>query len=214
LNTRDDRPEFQDFPDHRVEISQERYLLDDFLRVKEGVLRHRLRSGAMSGQLRRLSLERGDAVAAILVDRVERTIILVEQFRYPVYAPPARDGWIVEAVAGGIDSGETAEQAIRREISEETGYEANAVEHIATFFVSPGGSSEQISLFYAEVRTAMRQQKGGGVAAEGEDIRLVELPLDQLASTLPTIRDAKTLIGLMWLLAKEQEPGGKEQERG
>jgi nudix-type nucleoside diphosphatase (YffH/AdpP family) len=191
--------------DPAVDVLDERYVYDDFFKVKEARLRYRLYAGGMSAPVRRLSLERGDSVAAIIVKMPEGDIGLVEQFKYPTFRPGERSGWIVETVAGMIADTETPDQAIGREIREEIGYDVVRLEHIATFFVSPGGSSERIWLFAAVVDESRRLGPGGGVADEGEDIALRWYTRDRLADLISSgeIEDAKTLIGLMWLRARE-----------
>ena len=126
--------------------------------------------------------------------------MLVEQFRYPAFRKG--DGWTVELVAGVIQVGETAEVTLRREVREEIGYTIDRLHPIASFFPSPGVSSERIMLYCAEVTNAGKIAAGGGLAEEGEDIRIVELSLSELRQQLDQarIRDAKTLVGTMWLL--------------
>ena len=102
-----------------------------------------------------------------------------------------------------IERGETPEEAIQREIHEETGYKADQVEHISTFYVSPGGSSERIMLYYAAVSGAGPSDGYGGLASENEDIKLIEIPVADAFGQLRRgeIADAKTIIALMWLEA-------------
>jgi ADP-ribose pyrophosphatase len=78
------------------------------------------------------------------------------------------------------------------------------VEPIASFFVSPGGSSERIWLYYAEVGDATRVSAGGGLAVEHEEIRIVAMSFDEARTALRDGRlpDAKTIIGLQWLFAR------------
>jgi ADP-ribose pyrophosphatase len=183
----------------RVQIEERSRLHDDFLSVDEAILRHERFDGSMSEPVRRLSLERGDAVAAVVLERESREVLLTEQFRYPTQAKGP--GWVVEAAAGVVADGEDPESALRREILEELGYRVAELERIATFYVSPGGSSERVTLYFAEVSVADRVADGGGLDDEGEDIRMVRLPLHQIDEALETNRfvDAKTIIGLMWL---------------
>lgn len=91
--------------------------------------------------------------------------------------------------------------ALQREILEETGFQAKKLEPIYTFYVSPGGTSERIFLFYAEIDLGHRLSPGGGVSSEQEDIEVLELPLDSVWEMLDRgkIQDAKTIIGLLWL---------------
>ena len=109
----------------------------------------------------------------------------------------------METVAGMAESDETTESAIRREVLEELGYEIETLEPIATFYVSPGGSSERVVLYYAEVTTAGKIADGG-VPGEEEDIRPVEFSREEPDSLLATggVQDAKTLVGIHWLVKK------------
>jgi ADP-ribose pyrophosphatase len=177
-------------------------LLDDYFQVDEAHFSHELFSGAMSPVIRRLSFERGDSAAAVVYNRDTERVILVEQFRYPAYGKGP--GWLTEAVAGIVRPNEPPEAALRREVREEIGYEIDTLHHIAEFYVSPGGSSERVFLYYAEVIRAGKTGPGGGVRAEGEDIRIVEYSMDALRDdlVLARIQDAKTLIGIMWLLSR------------
>ena len=148
---------------------------------------------------RRLVFERGDAAAAILFNHDSQKVLLIEQFRYPTYEKGP--GWIKEVVAGVIKSDEEPEEAIRREIEEEVGYRIQQLTPIATFYVSPGGTSERIFLYYAEVGDSDCVSAGGGLADENEDILLVEYSKSELLQALTTgqIQDAKTLIAVQWL---------------
>jgi ADP-ribose pyrophosphatase len=190
----------------RVVIERKRLILDDFFKVEEAYLSYERFDGTMSPVLRRLNFERGDAVAAVLFNRRRGTVLLVNQFKYPSFAKGP--GWITELMAGMIDPGETPEVALHREMLEETGYQVENVEHIATFYVSPGGSSERIHLYYAELPDAP-VEKGGGEVAENEDIKVLEFAAKEAFHQLDRreIADAKTILGLMWLRARLQREG-------
>jgi ADP-ribose pyrophosphatase len=190
----------------KIEIERSRRLLDDFFKIDEAYVNYERLDGQMSGPRRFLSFERGDGVAAILLHQRTRRVILIRQFRYPTYAHGQGPGWIIEAVAGMLGPNENPEEAIRREILEETGYRVDHLTHIADFYVSPGGSSERIMLYYAEVDDASRVSSGGGLASEHEDIEILEFSLPELWAALDSgqIVDAKTLIGLMWLRSKKK----------
>ena len=182
-----------------VKITSKRRILDDFFRVEEVYLSFERFDGQMSGTVRRLNFERGDSVAAIVMNKETQGVILVNQFRYPTY--DKGPGWVVEAIAGILEEDEDPAEAMRREVLEETGFEVNQLTHISTFFVSPGGTSERIILYYAEVESSDKVAAGGGLAAEREDIQILEFSLPEIEAALASgkIVDAKTLIGLMWL---------------
>lgn len=184
----------------KVEIEQKRYILNDFFKIEEANLRFELFSGKMSQVVRRLSLERGDSAAVLVFNQTTQKLILISQFRYPTYQN--NDGWLIETIAGMVDPGETSEEAARREVQEETGLEINAFEHIATFYPSPGGSSERIFLFYSEVSGEQAKYKEtGGLIGHGEDIKAVEITLADALGKIKAgeIVDAKTIIGIYWL---------------
>jgi nudix-type nucleoside diphosphatase (YffH/AdpP family) len=186
----------------KIVVHSEARLLDDFFKVDEAMVSFERFDGSMSPPVRRLCFERGDSVAAIVFNRDTRRVILVEQFRFP--ALKKGPAWLVEAVAGMQDGNDTAEATIRREVHEEIGYEIDRLHHIATFYPSPGGSSERIVLFAAEVTDAGKTGLGGGLSEDGEDVRLVEYSIDEMREAIArgTIYDAKTLIGVQWLLAQ------------
>jgi len=190
----------------KVAIEQRSLLLDDFFEVEEARLSYERFDGTMSASVRRLDLVRGDAVAAVVFNRARGRVILVNQFRYATLAQG--EGWLTEIVAGLIDKGETPEEAIRREILEETGYEVETLERISCFYPTPGITSERIVLFYAETRGADPAAAGGGVEDEHEDIQVLELePEDAFAQVdRGEIADGKTIIGLMWL-KQRRAPG-------
>lgn len=184
---------------NRVDVERTSLILDDFFKVEEAYLSFENFDGSMSPVVRRLNFERGDSVAALLYDAGRGRVVLVSQFKYPAWRKGA--GWITEVVAGMIDADESPDAAARREILEETGYRAGKLTHISTFFVSPGGTSERIVLYCAEISGGDVSEPGGGVADENEDIMLVDLPVHEAFHQVETgeIADAKTIIALMWL---------------
>ena len=183
----------------KVEIHDRQRVFDGFFKIEQVKLKYERFDGSMSPLITRLNFERGDSVAAAVFNIDTQKVILVNQFKYPSYEKGP--GWITELVAGMIDPGESSEEAIRREIREEIGYETTRVEHINTFYVSPGGSSERIVLFYAEVENSSSRGPGGGLASEAEDIRVIELTLPEVRQMLMSkaIEDAKSIIALTWL---------------
>jgi nudix-type nucleoside diphosphatase (YffH/AdpP family) len=173
-------------------------------RVDEVQLQVQRRDGTYQDQ-ERVSFERGDSVA-VLVHRFDiDAIVLVRQFRYPVLANvnEQNDGMILELPAGVLKEGETPQQTAVREVDEELGYTLKGLEHIATFFVSPGGTSERVIVFYAAVEGSP-QAAGGGLAAEGEDIEAVTLPVADFIAKIDTneIRDGKTLLAGFWFMVR------------
>lgn len=182
----------------KVEIQNKHIVFNDKFQIQEAVVRAQRYDGQMSKPVRRLVFERGDAAGALLFNYDSQKVLLIEQFRYPTYEKGP--GWIQEIVAGVIKPDEGPEEAVRREVEEEVGYRVEQLTPIATFYVSPGGTSERIFLYYAEVGNSDRVSDGGGLADENEDIRLVEYSRSDLVQAVASgqIQDAKTLIAVQW----------------
>ena len=198
----------------KVNLISQKRVFDHFFKIDEAHLQHELYNGQMSAELTRLNFNRGDSAAVILHDPMLDTVILTEQFRYPVYTKT--NGWILEIPAGSIEENEIADPTItlRRELMEELGYRVSSFRKVASFFVSPGGTSERIHLFYAAIRPEDKIAAGGGLVSEGEDIRMVSMSLKEALYKITTgdIMDAKTIIGLQWLQLNRSSlppvPGG------
>jgi ADP-ribose pyrophosphatase len=180
----------------RVVIERRERVYDGFFKLDETHLSYERFDGTMSEPVSRLALERGDSAAVLLYRPESRQIVLVNQFRYPTYEKGP--GWIVETLAGVVDPGEDPEDAARREVLEESGYALRDLVHLSTFYVSPGGSSERIFLYLAEIAESDKAAEGGGRVIEGEDIVSVELSLaDALAQVRSgVIVDAKTIVAI------------------
>lgn len=154
----------------------------------------------------RFSVERGNSVAIAAVNWDKDSILLVEQFRYPTVAKTS--GWTIELPSGSIDSGEAPEQAARRELKEEAGISVSELLEIGTFYLSPGGTSEQMTLFYTDLSDQSVKVIGrGGGTGPGEDIRLVEENLSKFISHSRSGMwdDAKTLVAGLWLATNREE---------
>ena len=188
----------------KAEIHGTAPLFDDFFRVDEIDVSHRRRDGVMSRQ-KRLVFERGDSAGILLLDRANKSVVLVNQFRAPALIgrrrdqPNAVDGWVSETIAGMVDANEAPAEAAVREAREETGYRVAAPKLIATFLSSPGGSSERIFLYFAEVGAAHRLADGGG--DDDEDVTIIHMPTAELMKRLAdgSIDDPKLMIGAYWL---------------
>ncbi len=188
----------------------EEYNLGNLFRIIKARLKHRRLDGRMSAPLTRINFERGNSVGVLLYDSKNEAVILVRQFRYPVYAglsahqqkgEGARHAWILETVAGISEEGETAQDVAIRELLEEAGYRVKSMQPITTMYPSPGGSSERVTLFLGEVDHTQHPGKGGGLQAEGEDIEVVVIPFTKAMSMIESgeISDAKAIIALQYL---------------
>ncbi len=183
----------------RVEIVSKNRVFEKYIfRIDEVTFRYESYAGAMH-EVTRLNLDRGDSAAAVVHNRDHNTLLFTEQFRYAAHEKGP--GWLLELPAGIVEDGEDPRITILRELEEEIGYRSGGLHLIATFYVSPGGTSERIHLYYIMVNDTDKVADGGGLAHEGEDIRLVELTISEAFRRMDhgEISDAKTLIGLQWL---------------
>ena len=152
------------------------------------------------GQWQRLTRETydlGDAAAVLLLDPARDTVILVRQFRFPVYAagdPPL----LIEVCAGLLDD-DDPETCDRREAEEETGYRVGTLKRLCVADMCPGSVQHRIHLFLGSYTATDRSGAGGGLADEGEDIEVIELPLDDALALIASggIVDAKTIMLLL-----------------
>jgi 8-oxo-dGTP pyrophosphatase MutT (NUDIX family) len=134
-----------------------------------------------------------------IVAHDEEVVWLVRQPREAV----GEEG-LLEIPAGRLDvDGEAPEAAARRELAEEIGRGARAWEPILTYYSSAGFSDERVHLFLA---TELYEQRAS--SGENERIEIVAWRLSELGRAIEGCRDAKTLIGLMWLARRLQTSGG------
>lgn len=187
------------FTRNDVIIEQDKVVYKGHFQLKEYRLRHRLFAGGMSDIVMREVFNREGAVGVLLYDPRQQAVVLVEQFRAGALND-VQTPWLIEIVAGAIPVGETPEATAKKEVFEETGLQIDTVHRITTYYVSPGGNSERIHLFYAIVDARLA---GGihGLADEHEDIRVHVFSLEECWQALAegTVNNAMTLISLQWL---------------
>lgn len=184
----------------QIAILQRKEVFRRFVfRIDEVQLQHERFDGSMGPPITRLVLERGDSVAVLPHDPVNRVVLLCEQFRLPTVAHGP--GWLLEIPAGILEAGEDVEACARREMIEETGYSVGALDPVATVYLSPGGSSERIHIFRGRIALRADAAETGGIESEGEDIRIICMPVDEAIAKVRAgeLLDAKTVIALQWL---------------
>jgi nudix-type nucleoside diphosphatase (YffH/AdpP family) len=144
--------------------------------------------------------DHGRAVAVLPFDAERRTILLVRLLRAPaLFAEGAAD--VLEAPAGIVEEDEAAEDAARREGREETGFTLSGLERVASAWTSPGVSTEKMDLFLASYGVGGRQESGGGVESERENVAVVEMSASEAWTLLESgaIEDMKTLALILFL---------------
>ena len=124
-------------------------------------------------------------------------VILIRQYRY------AAEGFVYEIPAGRLDAGETPEQCALRELREETGYSAENLVHLTTFYTTPGFTDERIHLF-----SATGLSEGESQRESDEILDLVALPISRAIEMIERgeLIDGKSIVAL-FLAHRMKDPG-------
>lgn len=132
-------------------------------------------------------VDHAPCVAIVAIDNDDK-ILLVKQYRKPANQE------LLEIPAGGIEPGESPEDAVKRELAEETGYQPNRVIKLGGFYSAPGFCTEYLYLFLATDLVPYRLD-----AEDTESIELVRIPMDEAIALVMsnTICDSKSIAGLL-----------------
>ncbi|CAN7763860.1 NUDIX domain-containing protein [Caballeronia sp. LjRoot34] len=181
----------------RVRIIDTTVLSNDWYVLKKTTFDFQRRDGVWQRQSRE-TYDRGNGATILLFNRDRRTVVLTRQFRFPAFVN-GHDGMMIEAAAGLLDNA-TPEERIRAEAEEETGYRVDNVQKVFEAYMSPGSVTEKLHFFIAEYDATTRVGHGGGVEAEGEDLEVIELTLDDALDAVRRgeIVDAKTIMLLQF----------------
>ena len=132
------------------------------------------------------------SVVILAIDETGREprVLLERQYRY------AAQEYLWELPAGRIDPGEKALAGAKRELLEETGYQAKKWKKILHFFASPGFLDETMTIFLARDLTL-----GTAQPEADESIECHLVPLSEALGMIfeDKIRDGKALAGVLWL---------------
>ena len=111
----------------------------------------------------------------------------------------------LEIPAGKLDhDGESPLDTARRELAEEVGMRAREWRQLFDFYTSPGFSDERVWLYLAR---DLEPVPGGAAPDQGERVSAERWPLERLEEALGACRDSKSLIALLWLLARGSDAG-------
>ena len=188
-----------------VKILSKERILDDFFQVDSARLQFEKFSGGWSAPVRRLNLERGEAVAVLIYLKDVAKFILIRQFRYAAFLAGG-DGWIDEIVAG-VQDGEDPLLCARRECIEESGYEIDDLRLIASVFSTPGITTERVHIYLGVCLSSDKKHPGGGLDEEHEDIQIIELDINQARERLQSggFNDGKTILALQYFFLNYQK---------
>lgn len=125
-------------------------------------------------------------VVAMLPVLEDGRLVLVRQYREAV------GRILLEAPAGGIDGDETPEEAVRREMKEETGYAVGSMELLSTFYTSPGFTTEKMYLY------RLRDLTPGEATEENDQLEVVLMTPEEAWQAVQRgeMADAKSILAL------------------
>jgi nudix-type nucleoside diphosphatase (YffH/AdpP family) len=177
-------------------------LSDNWYTLNKITFEYQKKDGTWEVQNRE-AYDRGNGATILLYNKENRTVILTRQFRIPTYINGNASGMLIESCAGLLDN-DNAEDCIKRETEEETGYKISSIEKIFEAYMSPGSVTEIVYFFIAEYTKSMKIGKGGGVDEEQEEIEVLELKIDKAIEMIANgeIKDGKTIILLQYIQLK------------
>ncbi len=191
----------------RVRIHKVETLSDDWYVLKKTTF-DLLRSDGTWQRQSRETYDRGNGATILLYNLARRTVVLTRQFRFPAFVNN-HSGLLIEAAAGLLDEA-TPEDRIKAEVEEETGYRVDHVRKIFEAFMSPGSVTEKLHFFIAEYDGNSKITEGGGNQTEGEDIEVIELPIEDAIKAIEngSIEDGKTIMLLQYAAMHLFKQGG------
>lgn len=187
----------------KVKILENEILSDNWYTLRKITFTRQLNDGAWQQQTRE-AYDRGNGATILLYNKFQKTVILTRQFRLPTFVNGNPTGMLIEACAGLLDK-DNAEDCIRRETEEETGYKISDVRKIFELYMSPGSVTEILHFFIAEYSSEMKVNEGGGAEHEQENIEVIEIPFEKALSMVESgeIKDAKTVVLLQYVQLKK-----------
>jgi GDP-mannose pyrophosphatase NudK len=186
----------------KIKILKSEVLSDNWYTLKKITYEYTKNNGETIVHSRE-AYDRGNGAVILLYNKAGKKVILTRQFRLPTYINGNPNGMLIEACAGLLDK-DNPEDAIKREVEEETGYKISTVEKVFEAYMSPGSVTEILYFFIAEYADSMKVSEGGGVEAEQENIQVMEMGIMEAMRLMETgeIRDGKTIMLLQYVKLK------------
>ncbi len=182
-----------------IKILKTEILSDNWYTLRKITYEYLRSDGSWQTQSRE-AYDRGNGATILLYDKEQKTVILTRQFRLPSFVNGNSTGMLIEACAGLLDK-DNAEDCIRRETEEETGYKITDIRKIFEAYMSPGSVTEILHFFIAEYSKSMKVHEGGGIEHEQENIEVLEIPIQQAMEMIDNgqIKDGKTIMLLQYV---------------
>ena len=183
----------------RIKILKTEILSDNWYTLKKITYGYLKSDGTWQTHSRE-AYDRGNGATILLYNKEQKTVILTRQFRLPSFVNGNSTGMLIEACAGLLDK-DNAEDCIKRETEEETGYKITEVRKIFEAYMSPGSVTELLYFFVAEYSKSMKVHEGGGIEHEQENIEVLEIPVEHAMEMIDNgeIKDGKTIMLLQYV---------------
>ena len=184
-----------------VRIVDSKVLSDDWYTLKKYTFDLRRQDGEWQRQNREV-YDRGNGATILLYNQAKRSVILTRQFRFPVFVN-GHESNLIEAAAGLLDNMDP-ENRIKAEAEEETGYRVEKVQKVFEAYMSPGSVTEELYFYTAQYHPDDKVSVGGGLEAEGEDIEVLEMTIEDALAGIESglIVDGKTIMLLYHVALK------------
>ena len=182
----------------KVRNIKKELLSDNWYTLNRVTFEYQKADGEWETQVRE-AYDRGNGAVILLYNLEKRSVVLTRQFRMPTYLNGNSDGMMIEACAGILEKG-NAEETIKMEVEEETGFRIDKVQRIFESYMSPGSVTEILYFFTGQYKDDMRIGEGGGAEDETENIEVLELPFTKAWQLMLSgeIKDAKTIMLLQY----------------
>jgi ADP-ribose pyrophosphatase len=183
-------------------IINKKQVYNGFFAMDKLYLQIDLFGGGKSKIFTREIFKRGDACALLPFDVKNNLVLMVQQFR-PGACEHNINPWLIEPIAGVIEKNEKTTDVVKREAQEEAGLNINMNDliHIGKYLVSPGGSTEAVTLYAININLIHIKENIHGLECENEDIKVKIIDIDIALQNLQTdnINNALAMISLLWL---------------
>lgn len=180
------------------EFLGEQPIYDGFYSVSKASFKHTKFNGGWTGTVEREVLNRGNVIGVLAHDPETDQIALVEQFRFGAKGE-ADNPWLMEVIAGMVETGEQPDEVATREAWEEAGITVTAPTLISQYYSSPSSTTEQVFVYYAACDLS---DVGGvhGLEEEDEDIRVHVVPANDAIRMLENgvIKNAISVVAMQW----------------
>ncbi|GAB4509877.1 MAG: GDP-mannose pyrophosphatase NudK [Allomuricauda sp.] len=182
----------------RIRNIEREMLSDNWYSLEKITFEYLRDDGVWEKQIRE-AYDRGNGAVILLYNVEKGTVVLTKQFRMPTYVNGNADGMMIEACAGILEKG-NAEETIKMEVEEETGYKIDDVKKVFESYMSPGSVTEILYFFIGAYKDEMKISEGGGADDETENIEVLELDFKKALAMMKSgeIKDAKTIMLLQY----------------